>query len=232
MVKYVEPTLGPPGTKKIIVASHERSGTHFLMNTIADNFGYVSEPWFDIDDDRVVNPYAHENIQNFLSGVEGQPVLNLFKTHFEAGFFNGIWLWLLNEFHIVYIYRNSIDTLKSLRRHIMDLPWKAGPIEDEELFPYSEPCGALLRYQLNQYPTLFYRHTEHVEGWRRLEKERNFPIHYIEYEQLNEDFNNTVAMLGHKLELLPLRWPPIRPSRDERTITPERIQEASNGQSA
>jgi hypothetical protein len=43
-MQYVDPTYGPAGTRKIIVASHERSGTHFLMNTLADNFGYVSEP--------------------------------------------------------------------------------------------------------------------------------------------------------------------------------------------
>ena len=43
-------------TKKVIVISHERSGTHFLMDTIALNFGYVGDfdergaaRWIDLD---------------------------------------------------------------------------------------------------------------------------------------------------------------------------------------
>ena len=38
-----------PREKKIIVFSHERSGTHFLMNTIGENFGYNNLQWIDID---------------------------------------------------------------------------------------------------------------------------------------------------------------------------------------
>ena len=34
---------------KVMVVSHERSGTHFLMNTIALNFDYISAPWINLD---------------------------------------------------------------------------------------------------------------------------------------------------------------------------------------
>jgi len=31
----------------VMVVSHQRSGTHFMMNTVAACFGYVSNPWLD-----------------------------------------------------------------------------------------------------------------------------------------------------------------------------------------
>src|SRR5215469_1383683 len=33
----------------VMVVSHERSGTHFLMNALASCYGYVSAPWVDFD---------------------------------------------------------------------------------------------------------------------------------------------------------------------------------------
>ena len=35
--------------KVIVVCSHERSGTHFLMNSIAHNTHYSVEPFIDFD---------------------------------------------------------------------------------------------------------------------------------------------------------------------------------------
>jgi hypothetical protein len=215
----VAPTLGPPGTKKIIVASHERSGTHFLMNTLADNFGYVSAPWFDIDDDSVPNPYAAGNIQDYLSAAADLPMLNLLKTHFEAAFFKDIIDWVLKHFSIIYIYRKPLPTMESLRRHVLDLPWNAGPRSTEEsaLYGFLKPRGALLRYQSQQYQTLFERHQAHCFGWRHLSSR----IIKVKYEDLDERFDATVDALGQQLGLVPLHASAVRPSPLDRTITPE-----------
>lgn len=32
-----------------LVVGHERSGNHFLMNTLARAYGYIAEPWFNLD---------------------------------------------------------------------------------------------------------------------------------------------------------------------------------------
>ena len=33
---------------KVLVVSHERSGTHFVMNSLALNLDYVSSPWINL----------------------------------------------------------------------------------------------------------------------------------------------------------------------------------------
>lgn len=220
----VEPTLGPRGAKKILVASHERSGTHFLMNTIADNFGYVSEPWADIDDDRVVNPYAWENIRAYLEQFAGRPILNLFKTHYPIEFFEGLLDWLLAEFNVVYIHRNVDDCLRSLQRHVNDLPWKAGPKTNDYLhFKWSPPSGALLRYQLRQYDRMVDRHQAHVAGYL-CSGPACGRIHVVKYEDLDQDFAATVERLSQALNLFPLHVTPQRPARkDTRQINETRF---------
>ena len=41
--------LAPEDVKKAMIVSHERSGTHFLMNTLDKNFPYISQPWINFD---------------------------------------------------------------------------------------------------------------------------------------------------------------------------------------
>lgn len=224
MLHTVEPTIGPRGAKKILVVSHERSGTHFLMNTIADNFGYVSDPWCDIDDDRVVNPYYAPNIKAYLQGFEGVPVLNLFKTHFEYAFFEPIIDWLVEEFRVFYIKRSDPDVLKSLRKHIEALPWNAGPkTETWAEFCHAPPSGGLLRYQMREHRSVSMRLRRHWEDWMwnlpgRVKKK----IIYVEYEALNERFEQAVEDIGRQLGLMPVHYPPVRPGRFDRVITPEK----------
>ena len=40
---------------KVLVVSHERSGTHFMMNSLAANFGYVANPFMNLDSSLGVN---------------------------------------------------------------------------------------------------------------------------------------------------------------------------------
>ena len=225
-MKYVDATYGNPGTRKIIVASHERSGTHFMMNTLSDNFGYISDPWVDIDGDRLVNPYAPENIRSYLSGAEGRPVLNLFKTHYPAEFFDGIADWLLGEFTIIYMMRKTEPTLRSLRKHIKDLPWNAGPVlddsEPDEKFFHTSPCGGLLRYQMRQYRFLWERHHEHLKGWGMKEPWASQVIH-VDYDDLDKDFDATVVRLGRMIGMFPIHEKPKRPGRDDRVIKADKI---------
>jgi hypothetical protein len=227
-LKTVSPTLGPKDTFKIIVFSHERSGTHFLMNTIADNFGYVSDPWLDIDDDTVTNPYAAENIQSFLENYKDLPMLNLIKTHYPAEFFGGIEDWLLDNFVCFYIRREPEACLKSLRRHVEDLPWKSGPLTPtDEVFRWSKPCGGMLKYQLNQYDHIWQRHAAHVLSYTTIAPWQNGMIH-LTYEDLDQRFDDTVAEIGRRMQLLPLHRPAKRPDRNLRVVKADHIHEEFN----
>jgi hypothetical protein len=175
----------------------------------------------------VVNPYAPENIKAFLSGVEGAPILNLFKTHYPAEFFDGIADWLLGEFTIIIIVRDTLPTLKSLRKHIKDLPWNAGPIlddeEPDEKFFYTSPSGGLLRYQMVQHRFLWERHHHHLRGWGLKEPWASRVVH-VAYEDLDSDFDETVKQLGRQIGMHPMNEKPQRPGRSDRVITAERIR--------
>jgi hypothetical protein len=226
-LKYVDATYGNPGTRKIIVASHERSGTHFMMNTLADNFGYISDPWVDIDGDRLVNPYAPENIRAYLSGSEGRPVLNLFKTHYPAEFFDGIADWLLGEFTIIYMMRDTEPTLRSLRKAPQGSAMERRPCSwtrasrTRSSFTPAHAAG-MLRYQMRQYRFLWERHHEHLKGWGMKEPWASQVIH-VDYDDLDKDFDATVVRLGRLIGMFPIHEKPKRPGRDDRVIKAETI---------
>ena len=66
--------LGKINRKKAAVIGHERSGTHFLMNTLAYNFGYISAPWFNFDFELGINFHAPQAILNILKQMHDKPV--------------------------------------------------------------------------------------------------------------------------------------------------------------
>ena len=211
----MEITIVPDRIPKVIVASHERSGTHFLMNTIADNFGYISEPWIDIDWPEVQNPYPAENFKAFLSQFQGRGVLNVFKTHFPFDFFEPVFDWLLTHFTVFYIYRQLEPCMASLCKHINGWPWKMGPeAENGEQLAGMEPSGALLRYQMEQKENCAIRWRDHQQSWFRAEG-----VHFVQYERLDNDFDTEVRKIGKVLDAHVTDI--VRPSRGERVIISE-----------
>lgn len=213
-----------PSVKKVLVISHERSGTHFLMNTIADNFGYVSNPWVDIDDTQVTNPYAWQNVKIAMENFPG-PLLNIFKTHYSAGFFEGFEDWVLETFHVFYIRRETDPCMKSLMRHVNDLPWKAGLKTDDWLrFKWSPPGGCLLRYQMEQYDDMKSRHEAHIKGFTEAEPWASGAFQ-VSYEELDQEFERTVMKIACHLRMTPTYGVPVRPERGDRVINRKRIEE-------
>lgn len=216
----IEATIGRPDQRRVIVASHERSGTHFLMNTIADNFGYVSDPWIDLDWHMVLNPFASDNFLHVLMMGSGAPVANLFKTHFPAEFFMPIMGWVLDHYEVFYIYRKYKPTMRSFCNHLNALSWNAGPKhEDWHDMAVSEPSGAILRYQARQIRSVKERWRQHVHGWvAGMPKQYRERIHYVWFADLNSRFEATVERMAQWIG--PIRGEIRRPKRSERVITP------------
>ena len=211
----------PHKVPKIIVASHERSGTHFLMNAIADNYGYISDPWIDIDWPQVKNPYASENFCYFLEQFQGKGVISTFKTHFPASFLEPVIDLILDEFQVFYIYRDVIATMNSFSRHISGFDWDMGPTADSgrELMSM-QPSGALLRYQAKQFASLLERWRQHVYSWTKgLTAERRAKIIYVRYKDLNERFDETIRSIGDRLGCFVVNT--VRPDKNDRVILPE-----------
>lgn len=147
----MELTTSKEYRKKIAVISHERSGTHFLMNAIATNFGYISNPWWNFDFDQPINFHAPQAIQQYLQQAHDYSVLNILKSHHPVAFFNEIIDYLADQFHIFYIYRDPRDVLVSNWKLIRSFNWDEGPkTETAGDFIRAEPSGAMLRYQKKQ----------------------------------------------------------------------------------
>jgi len=213
-------TLGSPDKKKVLVVSHARSGTHFLMNTLADNFGYISSPWIDIDWPELINPHHTDSFWAFLKMVKGRPILNTFKTHFPAEFFQPVLGEYLKEFHIFYIYRELHATMESFCRHLKDLDWFEGPRlpSGKELMKWP-PVGGMLRYQSCQYPTILDRWKDHLRGWTtELPPGCREKIIYIRFQDLQNRFEQTVKKIAFELGYFPRRI--VRPSKTDRVVTP------------
>jgi len=217
MPQEIPVQIGPDWIKKVMVVSHERSGTHFLMNTIADNFGYDSVEWIDLDIiGTPCNFWAEDNVKSYLEVFNGMPILNLFKSHYPVDFFGKYIGDIAKEFQIFYVYRHEKEVMDSFCKHLNAIEWDAGPkVADGETLAKAAPSGAVMRYQKVQYPTMLDRLTHHVMGWLKVYDK----VSFISFDALRDDFETTVKniakVLGHEA---PMKI--IRPSKFDRVITP------------
>jgi hypothetical protein len=172
--------------KKAIVISHERSGTHFLMNTLALNFDYIAQPWINFDFQLGLNFYNPKTLLNFFESINQKPLTNIIKSHHPFIFFAELIDFLSDKFHVFYIYRDPRDVMLSYWEIIQKLPWDEGPNANSVgEFMRSAPQGAMLRY--------------HVEGWVGFGEQPDNKIILIRYEDLNLCFDDTVRKMSEKI---------------------------------
>jgi len=199
-----------------MVNSHERSGTHFLMNTIADNFGYSSDPFTDFD--MPINPWIPRNITAMLKElIQNRPeaVNNIVKSHYEGKFFKPVMKELLTNIHMFYIYRSNPNELfKSLRKHFLNIPWSEGPkCKTSGALTLTEPYGGCMRYQFKQYPSMFFRWLNHKKSWMEDMKEHQRNIVYVKYEDLRDNFDETVKCISGRIGIPILGGVPHKPDK-------------------
>jgi Sulfotransferase domain len=191
--------LSPTPKRKVMVVSHERSGTHFLMNALALNLGYVSQPWVNLDFELGINFHSPSAILMFLSQFKSQQMRNVVKSHHQLAFFEPILPTLLDDFQMIYIYRHPGDVMKSFARVLNVLHWDAGPkcASAGELMR-RETEGQLLRYQKRGLPNMIARWREHVGPW--LDYAADEPrISVVRYEDLAHKFESTIRKLARDL---------------------------------
>jgi hypothetical protein len=201
----------------VMVVAHERSGTHFLMNTLAACYGYVSNPWIDFDQlEYNINYCSTIHVREQLLALAAASRERLVKSHHQAGFFAGELSRLAEQYVIFYICRNPVDVMLSYWRFMHRWPWFEGPkVPDPLTFARSEPCGFMMRYQLRQLPNLMLRWAVHVEGW--LEAAAAEPrVLVVRYEDLDANFAEVVqgfsCILGRPPQAL------VRPPRGVNVI--------------
>lgn len=209
--------------KKLMVISHERSGTHFLMNALSLNSQYTAKPWWNFDLEKGINYYSEVEIYNYFKKYKGKYINNILKSHHSVDFFRNNLDYLTSEYYIVYIYRNPIDVMISFKLHLDTFTWDTGPkTQTLHEFIVSEPKGWILRYQKQQFKNLLERWDFHVNGWFDISK--TYPIKLVSYEDLNNNYQKTMLDLLEYINILPPK-DIIRPTKSENTITPSSEKE-------
>jgi hypothetical protein len=206
----------------VIVASHERSGTHFLMNSIASCYGYVSLPWinFDMPDHKLLEHFSREQVAQILLSLAEKPMANIVKLHHAADIFAGQLERLTERYVILVIHRDPVAVMLSFWRYLHHFAAsnKAGPLEPDPVsFARAKPFGRMMRYQLQEYETVIERWANHVEGWLEAAT-HNARIVSVRYEHLEERFSETMQSFAGVLGRLPHAL--IRPARDFNVIPP------------
>lgn len=213
----VEITSFEDDRRPVLVVSHERSGTHFAMNTLAKCFDYIANPWVDLDRTQInINYFAPWVLAQTLVRLAGYRPANVVKSHHEFRFFSDIVQDVGRAFHLVYVYRRPEDTLASYWRLLNTMAWVEGPKAATALdFATAPPMARLMRYQFSQFDTMLDRWANHVRGWVDAANAGG-RIHLVRYEDLDADFEAEVRRLGDRIGLEPTRIE--RPSRSENVV--------------
>ena len=196
--------------KVLCVCSHERSGTHFLMNSISINSNYSVNPFLNFDLiplGDMVNFYDPIGVKDFINQISSMTHSNqkyklssIIKSHHPASTFKN----LFNNSNIVflYIYRKPIDVFVSFKNFIDHWNWNEGP-KTNTLYDFitSFPEGQMQRYQEKSYNNLFSRWAWHVSKWLDICSTTNnvLPIYY---EDLKINYENTVHQILDFLKLI------------------------------
>jgi hypothetical protein len=205
------------GRSNVIVASHERSGTHFLINTLALNFGFAAKH-VDSDIASGADFYIRSHFQTFLDCLRQVGSGRILKEHHHLVFFDGMLEHLREKFIVFYVYRNPADVMCSHWRYVRSVERREGPItETPGAFMRAAPWGGMLRYQMEQQASVLDRWRSHVDAWTTLGVEAAGAIPVV-YEELNLDFEATVARLAARLGVPCPR--PVRPSLTENVMEP------------
>jgi hypothetical protein len=209
-----------------MVVSHERSGTHFMMNALSHAYGYTAQPWIDLDEHAIVIDYSNPaRIAEALEVKAADRLYGIVKSHHAVDFLRPELPRITESVLIFYVYRDPAATMVSLWRHLNGLSWDEGPRTADPLaLARAAPAGRLTRYQAKPSTTMLLRWAAHVEGWLAAAAV-NSRIVPVRYEDLESHYEPTVTSLAAIVGRAPLT-PLSRPSRDVNVIDMAKSAEA------
>ena len=189
ILRTITPVMPP-----IIIFSYERSGTHFLINSIVENLGYDSQ-WVDIDD-------------TFPKQFEYNKVYKCHHCYNNVSNINFTGCAIIN------LKREMNDNLKSYQKYLYLVPWKEGPKikpnDNLEEFLNMKTSDLQERYQKDKGITQEERYIEYHKSWEMLIVLGAYQIK-LNYEDMVENFNDVMAVL------MPLKGY-IKPTKVDKTI--------------
>lgn len=151
---------------KIIVVSHERSGTHLTLNSLNEN-NCVNVPTND-----------RNTVNEFLIDYKGNRIL---KSHHSAEWFDD---WVFDSYNVVYVKRNLFDTLNSMYFYCKRHPSLFGNFDTIDNFVWKTPDPSKDVYSFNNQSSFIDRILNH-----RLSFE-NKKVIEVNYEIIVNDYNS------------------------------------------
>ena len=194
--------------RPLMVCSHERSGTHYLMNSIANTTHFTQDPFINFDIFPLgahVNFFDSRNVNNFckyLRNIKHQDLtlctVSILKSHFPVSLVKEA---LKENLRVIYIYRNPVDTLISYWKFLHRWDWLEGP---KTKTPFQlcahPPAGQSQRYQMETYHSYFERWEKHVADAFYI-TENNDNIVMVRYSDLKNDYENTISKCCDELKI-------------------------------
>lgn len=186
--------------KDILVVSHERSGTHFLINSLAFNIGVSNTP--------VNFPITHKNprdndsyksiLKDFTIDCKNSENRSIFKSHHDNRFFSSFWNDLVETFDIIYIYRDFLDVATSMFFYFNSNPEVFPSSTSVDELVYKKPCDYKFdyAYSFEDYENFIVRHKSHLNHWMN-----SSSVFCVSYEDLNENFEDTMDKIFLNLNI-------------------------------
>ena len=202
--------------KKILIIGHERSGTHFLTNTIAQCFDYDHDT-INLVHTQGVDWNNSEASRNWMRQFRGQFVRRIFKSHHSYPFIAPLLSELSEEFIVFYVQRDGRDVMTSFWTYLNRIPGRGwGPRESTVgHFMRAISTGRFTQFQATRRPiTMLERWVEHVEGWSK----KSPRIHRVSYETLHADHDNVIDRISEAVEQTPVAR--VRPTLDAPSSLP------------
>ena len=189
---------------QLLVTSHERSGTHFLMNSIDSSFKYYSSKNFiNFDYQRLgsfLNFHSNKQLEDFFMNFYKNKNASIFKSHFNASFFENLNKDVIKKMKFIYIYRNLIQTMKSFWVFINNVKWNEGPKNNIfSEFCFEKPRGQLIRYDNFIGNNLIERYYYNLKSW--IEFSNKHSVLLINYNDLNKNYEKNLDKISEYINL-------------------------------
>lgn len=180
--------------KPILVISHERSGTHFLINTIALNFGLSN---------KVINfPVGEPTVAALALGSFHPEKIR--KSHHQAHWFGEFVSDILNAYNVFFVIRDCRGVMVSLYHYFQNVS------TFNQTFPVFDRLTSLIDarpsdyrfdsdYSLVKAQNFPERWAIHIDSWQSF-----FPdMCVVTYKELSTQHTATVWKIAAHLNRLP-----------------------------
>jgi hypothetical protein len=151
--------------KPILVITHERSGTHLLINCI--NFlnkgGFCTIGYISNNQDFNIKAYKHATYRDIISNACESSLI--YKSHHQIQFVENYLNFLFERYKVIYVKRNLPDVLTSYYKFIQRPDQKDFPNIEEWIFSKPDSIGRKYLQPYSPDPHIIIEPENYVHRW-------------------------------------------------------------------